>query len=136
MVILHARQAEAPEGAAQSQLFKKFKISFWNLERLKKREFNFFQTSKSSKKHDFNFVRVKKKLKNMFFFARSKTLNVLAAELLVVNKFVFYCNQWKFGNQTLCSVKSGQFHLKLGSRKKSTMRLILPFSFRSFEMLY
>ena len=65
--IWNARQAEAPEGAAQFQLFKKFKIGFWNLERLKKREFNFFQTSKSSKKHDFNFVRVKKSSKTCFF---------------------------------------------------------------------
>ena len=67
----HARQAEAPEGAAQSQLFKKFKIGFWNLERLKKREFNFFQTSKAQK----NMISILcelKKLKNMFFLQAQK----------------------------------------------------------------
>eukprot|EP00493_Phyllostaurus_siculus_P023487 UN23823 len=56
----NGRQAEAPEGAAQFQLFQKVKIGFCNLEKLKKREFNFLQASKSSKKHDFNFFKLKK----------------------------------------------------------------------------
>ena len=66
--VKHARQAEAPEGAAQFQLFKKVKITFWNLEKLKKREFDFFETSKSSKNTSLILCERKKAQKHHFFF--------------------------------------------------------------------
>eukprot|EP00493_Phyllostaurus_siculus_P021662 UN21990 len=73
----NGRQAEAPEGAAQSQLFQKVKIGFCNLEKLKKREFNFLQASKSSKNmNDFTFLKLKslKSSGNMdFIFASLKS---------------------------------------------------------------
>ena len=70
---------------AQFQLFQKVKISFWNLEKLKKREFNFFQTSKSSKNMSLILCERKKAQKH-HFFSSLKTLKKHEFNFLQVTK--------------------------------------------------